>query len=289
MIRKIILLTAVLFSSGLLFSWDIRSEHTVDWSANALYLEATAYRESGDPALPSARGLAEKALERALPELLLKALSDIPADSQATLGELSRTNKDVLEWYQSLHQKVSTGTGHFTSDLSGLTVRFTLTLCPDLITPLIEHQRSYKSELRLDWEPSGPFTGIIIYIPRDLPVFNTSRTAALEPCLLPKIYDQELKLLTAPYMIDPDALRAWGAVLYTHDLNEKSYIHRIGYYPMRLVARGVFGSRPTDPVIPQEWADKIRSSRDLQRLITQGRVVFVLQESLDTPEASTGP
>jgi hypothetical protein len=53
----------------------------------------------------------------------------------------------------------------------------------------------------------------------------------------------------------------------------------VGSNPLRILAREVFGLNPTDPVIDREDALKILSSENNRRLLREGRVVLVLNET----------
>ena len=281
----LLLLSAV----SALFSWDISSSYSVDWVERTVSIDIAARREAGDPVLPAARLAAMSAVERALPLICLETASQIAADSRRSLGDIMETDTSVLSSLGELYRKAEEGAGSFTGDLSGLRVRYTFRLYPDLVEDLVRHERPYIPERRLDWEPTGPFTGIIIYARGDLPEHGKESTARLRPCLLPRIYDENMELISAPYMTDPDILRTLGPVAYAYSLADRRIRNRVGYYPMRIAAGSVFGTRPTDPVIPLEWADKIRSSRDIQRLIAEGKIVFVIDPPQPAPPASAGP
>lgn len=279
----------LLAAAPLLFSWDISSRYTIQWDTGRVYLDITAYREAEDPSFPAARAQAEHAIERMLPLLCLDAAAEIPADSRRTLGDIMEEDKGVLASLRDLYLRAAREPGTFTEDLSGLKVRYSFRLYPDLVESLIRHDRPFKIERRLDWEPAGPFTGIVIYARGELPEYGKDSAARLEPCLLPSIHDSEMNLLAAPYMIHPDTLRSAGPVTYVYSLTDKRVLDRTGYYPMRVAARGVFGTRPTDPVLPLEWGDKIRASRHIQKLIADGRVVIVIDPPEISRPASDGP
>jgi hypothetical protein len=50
----------------------------------------------------------------------------------------------------------------------------------------------------------------------------------------------------------------------------------VGENPLRILARGVFGTRPTDPVIDWEDALLILSSEQNREHLRQGRVALIL-------------
>jgi hypothetical protein len=54
----------------------------------------------------------------------------------------------------------------------------------------------------------------------------------------------------------------------------------VGNNPLRIIARGVYGIRPTDPIIDREDALIILSSDDNIRLLREGRVALVLNQGV---------
>ena len=54
----------------------------------------------------------------------------------------------------------------------------------------------------------------------------------------------------------------------------------VGNNPLRIIARGVYGIRPTDPVIDREDALLILSSEENLRLLREGRVAIMVDKSV---------
>jgi hypothetical protein len=61
---------------------------------------------------------------------------------------------------------------------------------------------------------------------------------------------------------------------------EEELAKLVGSNPLRIIARGVFGIRPTDPIIDQDDAFLIISSEDNRRLLREGRVAIVVNSSV---------
>jgi hypothetical protein len=117
-----------------------------------------------------------------------------------------------------------------------------------------------------------------------LPVHGTRERARLEPCLYPEIYDDQMRLVLERLMVRPDAVRRWGVAAYTDEVDEGPWISRIGQSPIRILAGGIFGSIPTDIKIPVEQADRILASDHNRRLLTEGRILIIIEsESLSPP------
>ena len=291
MFGKKYIVLAILFLSPLLSlsGWEITSTYNLEWDTKTFYIDITAHRQSSDPSLPSARPAAEHAIERALPIICLNTAAEIPVDSRHTLGEIMEGDKSILAALRDLYLQAERSSSNFTKDLSGLEVRYSFSMFPDLAQPLILHNQAFMGEQRLDWEPTGPFTGILIYAKGQLPEYGKTGTTLLKPCLFPEMYDQDMNLLSAPYMVSPEILGDRGPVTYAYSLKDPRVRDIIGYYPMRIAADAVFGTRPTNPVIPSEWGDKIRSSRYIQTLISEGKVVLIIEDPSVSSSSSAGP
>jgi hypothetical protein len=54
----------------------------------------------------------------------------------------------------------------------------------------------------------------------------------------------------------------------------------VGNNPLRVIARGVYGIRPTDPIIDREDALLILSSEENLLLLREGRVAIMLDQSV---------
>jgi hypothetical protein len=54
----------------------------------------------------------------------------------------------------------------------------------------------------------------------------------------------------------------------------------VGPNPLRILAQGVYGTRPTDPVIDRDDAITIIANEENRKLLREGRVVIVLDKSV---------
>jgi hypothetical protein len=129
----------------------------------------------------------------------------------------------------------------------------------------------------------------------NLPIHGRNASSLVHPCLFPKIWDTEMNLIYERNMTDP-ALTGTGSrsvVRYTQQENilrptpsglDDELISLVGERPLRIFARSVFGVVPTDPIIDRADAMLILSNENNRRLLREGRVVFVIHESMFTRE-----
>jgi len=150
-------------------------------------------------------------------------------------------------------------------------------------------------------EPAAPlipvraadYTGIIIIADEELPIHGRNTRALAEPCLFPKIWDTDMNLIYERNMTNP-ALRE-GSLMVRYIVSDSIFRPTpsgldgdlaafLGPNPLRIIAREVFGSSPTDTVIDRADALKIVSSENNRRLLREGRVALVLNAAQLTPK-----
>ncbi|MFW6344319.1 MAG: hypothetical protein ACOC2B_06210, partial [Sediminispirochaetaceae bacterium] len=127
----------------------------------------------------------------------------------------------------------------------------------------------------LRYVPSGSFSGIVIYVEKELPVHGTSRAENIVPCLFPKIYNEHTELIVSKEMLPPETLKDWGIAGYFPIDKREDLSSRIGDVPLYIKAKALFGETPTDIIIPNEGADSMLSTEHTIRLITEGKIAIV--------------
>jgi hypothetical protein len=177
-------------------------------------------------------------------------------------------------------------------DLSSLTASFTIDLCR-LSAALVRHSRAAELARPLRPLPAASYTGIIILAAEALPIRGRNVAALVQPCLFPKVWDTGMNLIYERSMMDTGAARSIAMVRYVSPSGvfrptpsglSPELAELVGNNPLRIIARGVYGIRPTDPVIDQEDALLILSSEENLRLLREGRVAIMLDQSvLRTP------
>jgi hypothetical protein len=135
--------------------------------------------------------------------------------------------------------------------------------------------------------PTPAYTGIIIIASDSQPVHGTkNNTALLQPCLFPKIWDSDMKLIFERNMYNQEA----GPMAYYYPLKgifaggpsglSREISAIVGEYPLRIFAKGVFGMKPTDPIINTDDALLIMSSESNRNLLREGRLVIIVDDSM---------
>jgi hypothetical protein len=105
------------------------------------------------------------------------------------------------------------------------------------------------------------------------------------PCLFPKVWDTDMNLIYDRNMLNTDTARSVGMARYVTEDSvfrptpsglSPELAALVGSKPLRIIARGAYGIRPTDPIIAREDALTILSSEDNLRLLREGRVALML-------------
>jgi hypothetical protein len=265
---------------------------SVDWDRMEINSVAALNMASANLRLPTGRVQGEAMLASEYPRLLRPFLLDIPVDSSDTIGDLLNRGELSIFRLDALLDAARRVPPVLSSDLSLLSSSCTLSL-HQVSAAFIRHRRPREAERLLNPAPAAPYTGIIIIADETLPVHGRNTAALVRPCLFPKIWDTEMNLIYERNMTDPELAAERAIVRYvpaesvfrsTPSGLSPELQDLVGAYPLRILARGVFGIRPTDPVIDREDALVILSSEENRRLLREGRVAIVLsREVLKNP------
>ena len=276
------LLFLCLFSVNLA-SQELSIQGTLDWEKMVFNSTVTLDLKKMGIKLPAGRAQAEAVLADEYDGLIRPYISGIQADSSSTLadcinrGELSPAA--LMENVRNLPPALS-------QDLSSIFANYSVGL-NDIGAGLIRHSRPQRIGAPLIPAPVRDYTGIIIMADKELPEHGKSTSALALPCLFPKIWDSGMNLVFDRNMLNPQAARETGPVWYTSresimlavpsSLNEE-IAKRVGDNPLLIMAQGLFGTVPTDPIINKEDALLILSSENNRRLLSEGRIVIVLDK-----------
>ena len=225
--------------------------------------------------MPAGRAEAEHMIERDLPSLIQDTVFLIPVDSYRTVGDTLQDGtlsiNDLLGLLKSLARRESS----FTPDFRLFSAVYELPLT-NIASLYVRHSSPYSLPAPLDYVPSRPYSGIVIYAKGSLPVYGEHVEAAAVPCLFPRIFDERMNKILERNLVSPEAIHRWGLVGYTNDLVAASLEERTGDNPLRIAASAVFGTARTDLVISREEALRILSLPENRALLREGRVVIVI-------------
>lgn len=267
---------AVPLSGQSLEEQTVRNEYVVDWVARELVIRTTRPVETQGANAPVSVHLTQREADYSLPQLLNRAIRGVQRDTAETVGTATEDLPTVATKITRLIPSVQRTSLRRSSDLSELTVEYRLPLFPAATELFGLHEVASPLPQNLQRVPSRDFTGILVYVADPLPVHGTNRVEHLQGALFPRIYDTEMNLVLEPAMMNPEYLQRWGPVAYSTDPETTAYEERIGDAPLRILARGIFGTTPTDLLISTTDAARVLGREANLDLLRQGRIVVVI-------------
>ncbi|GHV30748.1 hypothetical protein AGMMS4952_18200 [Spirochaetia bacterium] len=234
--------------------------------------------------LPTGRAQAEEMISTEYPRLVRPTILSIPVDSSSTVKDLIDQGEFTLQQVGSIALSARRIPPALSTDLASLTASLSIDLTR-IGAGLIRHSRPADIIRPLRPLPAAAYTGIIILAAEPLPIHGRNTGSLVLPCLFPKIWDTEMNLIYNRNMMNIDTARQSGMVRY---VTESSVFRPtpsglspelevlVGNNPLRIFAREVYGSRPTDPVIDRADALTILSSETNLRLLREGRVALMV-------------
>ncbi|MDR2047902.1 MAG: polymerase [Treponema sp.] len=281
--KPAVFFAVAVFTSALIHAQTGEINGVIEWDRMELSVVVSVDLKKAGLKLPVGRSQAEALLDDQYPALVRPVIMGLQADSSSTLedfvnrGELGLGDADNLA-FQALRIPPA-----LSGDLSLISARYFLSL-HTVSAALKKHGRPQDPPSPLVPAAVRDYTGIIIIADESLPVRGRNTAALLRPCLFPTIWDSGMGLVYERNMTNSGA----GMVCYVSresilagspsGLDEK-LLARVGPNPLRIMARGVFGETPTDPIIDGEDARIILSSEANRRLLREGRVALVLDRS----------
>jgi hypothetical protein len=263
---------------------------TIDWRKMEMTVNMALDLASAGVSLPAGRAQAEEILSVEFTGLARPYILAIPVDSSASVEDLIKLGTFSFLGPESIAGTAKRGQATLTPDFSSLFARYTLDLSV-LSGQLILHNQAMEMRRILTPVPAASYSGIVIIASGELPVHGRRTGSFVKPCLFPKVWDTDMNLIYERNILDPKSANrtlvryAAGADIFRDTPSGLSpgLSALVGDNPLRIIARGVFGIRPTDPVIDREDALVILSSEDNRRLLREGKVAIILgDEALET-------
>jgi hypothetical protein len=255
---------------------DFTVGSAVDWAAATVTMEITHKLDPTRASLVRAKEDAETDIDGRLPDFLSRAVAPLMVDSSHTLGDLLGADPGLFAKFNALDLGARRDQLFLSPDFSSLVARYSLPLFGErgVASPLYP-SRATPLKRRLGWVATRKFSGLLIYAQGPLPEVGSSRTSQARPALFPRLWDEQMSLVLDKDMCAPEALAKWGMVGYALAPDEDAAVLRAGNVPLRLAARGVFGDKATDIVIPTEGALQLLTVPENLTLLREGRIVIV--------------
>ncbi len=256
-----------------------RREAELDWEEGVLRIRLESRIPDELARNPTGAQRVQRSLDRRVDKIYLEAVSRIQLNSTEPIGEPLNRDAELVNQIRQASDALRERYAGPSADLTHAAVEYALELHPELSRRFAPHTRARSVPTVPGWYPSRAFTGIVIYATNELPVHGTDRSARPVPALLPRLHDHErYEVVFEPRMVEPEYLERWGPVGYTSPGGEDRFLERVGPNPMRVLAAGVYGTHPTDLMIPREDVLRLLSRTENRRLLAEGRVLIVVDE-----------
>ena len=276
--KKAILFICILSLFNInIFSQQATSQSTVDWTKPAFFSTAELNISESNIILPSGRGAANTILETKIPLLIKDPLLSLPVDSSKKLGDTVLQDTLSLEEITKIIQDGKKTAPVYSNENDSIIINHTIKL-NDISSKLVKHSFPYKPESPIEKTASRVYTGIIIDARGILPVQGEFVTSTGNPCLFPKVWNEDMELIYEKNIENSKTAKEKGIVSYHWSSDENLYRDRIGNDPLRITAKKIFGINRTDPVISNKDALKILSLDENRELLKQGRVIILLDK-----------
>lgn len=255
----------------------MNSQSFIDWTKKEFSSAISFNIKNSGISFPSGRSIAYQEIQKNLPLLIKNPLLTLPLDSSSILGDLIVRQNISLEQIVKIIDDGYRSPSYFSSSLEELNLNHNIDI-QDIARLLIMHNAPYMPITPIEKVASREYTGIVIDCRGSLPVHGEFSTDTAEPCIFPKIWDENMNLIYERNMVQPLFAKENGIITYSYTENESEYKDIIGKTPLRISARKIFGVQRTDPVISNKDALKILSILENRRLLEEGRVVFLLDK-----------
>jgi hypothetical protein len=258
---------------------------TLEWDKMEISAQVSLNLKSAGLRLPAGRSGAEELIAAEYLALMRPLILSIPLDSSGTVGDRLAGGEFSLHRAESYALSARRVPPAMSADLETMRAAYTISL-GGLSAEFIKNRRPASPRRVLAAPPGAAYTGIIIIAGGELPLHGTGRSASVLPCLFPRIWDSDMNLI---YDRSMTASREKVMVHYAglDSIFQKSpsglspeLEALVGDRPLKILARGVYGIRPTDPVIDAEDALAVISHEENRALLREGRVVIVLDRAV---------
>jgi hypothetical protein len=284
--KKLIILNLIFFSVMTVFGQGKTGiSGSVEWDNLRINAAVSQDLSQAGLKLPAGRTQGEYLLSSSYLRLIEPCLLSVQVDSSSTVADLVNSGELSYTQIEALAHGATATAPALSPDMKNITQAITIPLS-NISSVLLRHTRPSPVLRTLTPVSIARYTGIIIIALDELPVHGMIKTAMPVPCLFPKVWDSDMNLIYERNMLEPQfesTMVRYSAAQNIFQKNPSGLSDElqktVGDRPLRIFARGVFGIKPTDLIIEKNDAQLIISSEENRRLLSQGKVVFIFDES----------
>src|SRR5574344_538791 len=253
------------------------SSSTINWTKRTFHSEISLDVQKAKIPMPSGKSAAVNRIQLELPVLIKDPLLSLYVDDTQTIGDLVLQGTYTLEQLSQIIAAGKQTPAYFAANGINLLTSHTITL-QDLGALLVKHHAPYSLRAPIEHIASRAYSGIIIDARGTLPVQGEFTSSKVDPCLFPRVYDENMDLLYERNMVDPTIAKKQNIVYYGSDEAKDAYIDRVGKDPLWITAKKVYGVNRCDPVVSYDDYLRITTVPENLKLLEQGKVVILLDK-----------
>jgi hypothetical protein len=283
--KLIVPLLIIFIAAGAFAETKIGITGSVEWDTMHIDAAISLDLASAGVRIPAGRTHGELLLRSGYLEMIQPYILELQIDSSSTVADLIDRGELSLLETESIALGAHSLPAALSPDMRNMSAAYTLALS-NVSSALLRHSRPAPVSRTLNPVSSARYTGIVIIAGDNLPIHGMRNSALPVPCLFPKIWDSEMNLIYERSMLarqnvpmvrysPPDSIFRNNPSGLSPELREV-----VGDRPLRIFARGVFGIKPTDLIIDRSDALVIISTEENRRLLSEGRVAIILNESV---------
>jgi len=286
MYRQLLVLLLIIFiAAGVFADARIGITGTVEWDTQQIRAAVSLDLASAGVRIPSGRSHGEILLNDGYLRLIRPGILELQVDSSSTIADLINRGEFSIVEAESLALMAHSLPPALSPDMRQMFALYTVAIS-GVSSALLRHGRPTAVGRTLNPVSSARYTGIVIIASENLPVHGIRNSTLPIPCLFPKIWDSDMNLIYERSMLEkrnvpmiryspPQGIFQNNPSGLSQELREV-----VGDRPLRIFAQGVFGAKPTDLIIDRSDALLIISSDENRRLLSEGRVAIILDESV---------
>jgi len=285
--KKLIILTLIFFSVMGVFGQEKAGiSGSIGWDTLQINAAVSLNLAQAGLKIPAGRNHGESLLTSTYFRLIEPCILGFQVDSSTTIEDLINSGELTFSHIETIARKANSTPPALSPDMKNITRSVTIPIS-SISSMLLTHRRAAPVSKTLIPVSTAKYTGIVIIALDELPIHGMNSAAMPVPCLFPKIWDTEMNLIYDRYMLEPQFEGVIVRYTTAQNIFEKNpsglseeLQKVVGDRPLRIFAQGVFGMKPTDLIIERSDAMTIISSEENRRLLSQGKVVFVLDDSV---------
>jgi hypothetical protein len=297
-LKKYCLPLAFLFVSCLLNAQDVspanetsnnsESRGNFDWKKMSISSKISVTPDKKKIRPPAGRTQAEELLMVKYMDTIREIILSIPVDSSTVLRDFVNSGEIAPSVIDDLAFSAKRVHPYYSQDMQTISSSFTIDL-NDVVVILMLSNAIEEMRRPLNAVSSPNYTGIIIIASDPLPSHGKHTNDLLVPSLFPKIWDTNMNIVFDKNMTSASEN---GTGSFIHWASPDDIFRKtpsgidpeleeiVGPNPLRIIASGVFGIRPTDPIIDSGDALLILSTESNKDLLRKGKVAIIASESV---------